>query len=99
MATLHVWFRDTQHVLRVGLQLLFYLTPVFYESQPRPGTLQWLYRSTRWRTWSRPIGRRSCAGSGPGAASLRFSVLFAAALLLDGIVWFRRASQRFADEL
>jgi ABC-type polysaccharide/polyol phosphate export systems, permease component len=33
IATLNVFYRDMQHIVNVGLILLFYLTPVFYESQ------------------------------------------------------------------
>src|SRR5262245_9573393 len=43
VATIHVWFRDTQHVLRVALQLLFYLTPIFYEASSVPKPLQPIY--------------------------------------------------------
>lgn len=32
-ATLNVFYRDVQHIVSVGLTLLFYLTPVFYRSQ------------------------------------------------------------------
>ncbi len=44
VATIHVWFRDTQHVLRVALQLLFYLTPIFYEAESVPARFQWIWR-------------------------------------------------------
>jgi lipopolysaccharide transport system permease protein len=44
VAAINVWFRDTQPVLRIALQLLFYLTPVFYETKNVPSFLSWFYR-------------------------------------------------------
>jgi lipopolysaccharide transport system permease protein len=41
VAAINVWFRDTQPVLRIDLQLLFYLTPVFYETKSVPRFLSW----------------------------------------------------------
>ncbi len=43
VATLHVTFRDTQHVLGLFLMLLFYLTPVFYDAASVPERFRLLY--------------------------------------------------------
>ena len=42
-ATLNVFYRDVQHVVSVGLMLLFYLTPVFYDVDPTMAGAQLLY--------------------------------------------------------
>lgn len=44
VASLHVTLRDTQYLLGLFLQLLFFLTPVFYEASAIPKQFQWLYR-------------------------------------------------------
>src|SRR5437773_25513 len=44
LSAVHVWFRDTQYLLKVGLQLLFYLTPIFYEAKTIPDRYRTLYR-------------------------------------------------------
>ncbi|MGH8064310.1 MAG: ABC transporter permease, partial [Candidatus Entotheonellia bacterium] len=44
VAAFHVVFRDTQYLLGIVLQLLFYLTPVFYEASAIPVRYQPLYR-------------------------------------------------------
>ncbi len=44
VASVHVTLRDTQYLLGLFLQLLFFLTPVFYEASAIPQNLQWLYR-------------------------------------------------------
>ena len=36
LSTLHVVYRDTKHLLDVGLMLAFYLTPVFYDASSIP---------------------------------------------------------------
>ena len=40
LATANVLFRDTQHLVGVFLQLLFYFTPVFYSAQQVPHKFQ-----------------------------------------------------------
>lgn len=43
LAALNVTFRDTQHTLGVLLQMLFYLTPIFYDISSVPAMFQWCY--------------------------------------------------------
>jgi homopolymeric O-antigen transport system permease protein len=99
VATAHVWFRDTQYLLRVALQLLFYLTPVFYEVSAIPRRYEALYRLNPMVSvveWYRDVLLR---GTMPSAASLLAVTGVAASLLVVGLVGFTRTSQRFADEL
>jgi lipopolysaccharide transport system permease protein len=99
VATAHVWFRDTQYLLRVALQLLFYLTPVFYEVSAIPREYQALYRLNPMVSiveWYRDVLLR---GTVPAPASVLGVVLVSACLLIVGLFGFTRTSQRFADEL
>jgi lipopolysaccharide transport system permease protein len=99
LAALHVWMRDTQYFLKVGLQLLFFVTPVFYETQSIPGRYQGVFRLN-------PMagvvdGYRDVLIRGvvpPPGQWLGLAVL-STVLLLAGLVIFRRASRHFADEL
>lgn len=43
VATIHVIFRDTEHLLGVFLLLLFYLTPIFYDAAALPEPFRALY--------------------------------------------------------
>src|SRR5262245_17606391 len=43
-ATFYVTFRYTQYLLGVFLNLLFFLSPVFYKTSDLPAQYQWLYR-------------------------------------------------------
>jgi lipopolysaccharide transport system permease protein len=42
VATFHASFRDTQYLLGVLLQLLFFLTPIFYDASAIPERHRWL---------------------------------------------------------
>jgi lipopolysaccharide transport system permease protein len=99
LAALHVWFRDTQYFLRVGLQLLFFMTPVFYEAEAIPERFLRFYRLN-------PMvavvdGYRDVLVRGvlpPGHAWLTLLVV-SLLLLGGGFAIFRRVSRYFVDEL
>ena len=99
VSTIHVWFRDTQHVLRIALQLLFYMTPVFYEADQVPTRFQALHLLNPLAhlvTMYRSVLLR---GEWPAGASLLYLTLLSSVLLVIGVTAFRWASTRFADEL
>lgn len=99
LAALHVWFRDTQHFLKVGLQLLFFLTPVFYDPRAVPdkfrGALQLNPMSTVVDGYRDVLVRGTVP---PLGQWLVLAAVFSALLLLT-LALFRRASHHFADEL
>lgn len=99
LAALHVWFRDTQYFLKVALQLLFFLTPVFYESKTIPEQFRYLYAIN-------PMvgivdGYRDVLVRGVVPPWQTWLTLLAVStgLLLVSLAGFRRASRHFADEL
>jgi len=99
VATINVWFRDTQHVLRIALQLLFYLTPVFYQTSTVPDRLQWFFRINPLAHMVDLYRAVLMRGEWPNPQSLMYVSLVATVMLLAGLAWFRHASDRFADEL
>lgn len=99
LAAVNVWFRDTQYFLKVLLQLLFFMTPVFYESKMIPERFQALYRFN-------PMvgvvdGYRDVIVRGvlPSPQSWLRLLAVSSVLLLLGFGAFKRASRKFADEL
>jgi lipopolysaccharide transport system permease protein len=42
LATLQVFFRDTRFILGLALQVLFFITPIFYAESMVPPSLKWL---------------------------------------------------------
>jgi lipopolysaccharide transport system permease protein len=99
VATMHVTFRDTQHLLGVFLMLAFYLTPVFYNTTAVPAAYRALYDLN-------PVAHLLSAyrailleGAWPSWASLGIITVAAALLLLVGFSAYERSSRYFADEL
>ena len=99
VATFHVQFRDTQHVLRIALQLLFYLTPVFYESRHVPESLRWVYFLNPMAHLVDAFRAVVLRGELPPTPSLLFLLIVPTAILAAGFFWYRRASYRFADHI
>jgi lipopolysaccharide transport system permease protein len=99
VAAMHVWFRDTQHVLRVGLQLLFFLTPVFYDASMVPQGLQPMYRLNPMTHMVDAYRAVLLQGQLPNPASMLLVTLASVVLLVAGVGWFQRTSHRFADQL
>jgi lipopolysaccharide transport system permease protein len=100
VATFHVTFRDTQYLLGVALQLLFFLTPIFYNADVIPERYQTLY-------WLNPMvllidAYRSLLMRGElpnNLLPLLFLGAIAGVLLMLGCAIFNKASADFVDEL
>jgi lipopolysaccharide transport system permease protein len=99
VAAIHVWFRDTQYLLRIGLQLLFFLTPVFYESRAVPEPYRLLYEINPMVTFVEAYRDVLLHGQMPPVQPLLIVGLVSVAILVVGLVLFRRTSHHFADEL
>jgi lipopolysaccharide transport system permease protein len=99
VAIIHVWFRDTQHVLRVLLQLLFYLTPVFYDVRFVPERLQWVYAINPMAHMVDAYRAVLIRGEWPNPWSVLGLLALSITMLAAGMSWFSHANHRFADEL
>jgi lipopolysaccharide transport system permease protein len=99
VATFHVTFRDTKHLLGIALMLGFYISPIFYSTDQVPARFATLYNLNPvvpvvegYRavlldgTWPDPVGLLAVAGA---------SIV----LLILGYRVFTRTSHRFVDEL
>lgn len=99
VATLQVTFRDTQHLLGVSLFLMFYLTPVFWDSAQLAPQFQPVMQIN-------PMGQLLAAYRSilvheqlPDAAPLLSLALMSVAVLSLGYWIFLRARNRFVEEL
>lgn len=101
LATLNVYFRDTQQIIEVVLQALFFLTPIFYsiDSVGRP-MLRWGLLALN------PIAALIVAyrdilygGHWPDLNVLAITTLEIVALLSFGYWFFHRHSAGFVEEL
>jgi lipopolysaccharide transport system permease protein len=98
-ATFHVTFRDTQYILAVLLQLLLFLTPVFYDASLVPARYQTLYYLNPMVYLLDAYRAILIRGEFPSSSSLLVVGLLSGALLSVGSWTFARARHDFVDEL
>ena len=99
VATFHVTFRDTQYLLGVMLQLLFFLTPVFYNLASIPEQYHSLLRLNPMVHLVEGYRAILIHGTLPDHTSLFVLAACSTMLLLIGSLVFTRASYRFVEEL
>ena len=99
VAVVHVWFRDTQHLLRIALQLLFYLTPVFYQASAIPERYRPFYYLNPMVTMVEAYRMVLVNGLLPKAGPLLALAVVSTGVLVIGVILFKRTSHRFVDEL
>lgn len=99
VATFHVTFRDTQHLLGVSLMLLFYLTPVFYDVSILPARYQTFYNLNPMVHLITAYRTILIQGGLPDLRALLILGVLAGGLLWLSHTVFKRASYRFVEEL
>ena len=93
-ATLHVFFSDIRHLLQVGLQALYYLTPILYGRDHLPaGVARWL----EWNPMYHLIELMRAAfyyNHLPSAESYGIALLLGLGALLLGLYTLRRVDEK-----
>jgi lipopolysaccharide transport system permease protein len=94
-----VYLRDVTQIVIVALLLLFYLTPVFYETARVPDKYEWVIRlnplTPLLEGYRDVLVNGQLPPAGPIAAVAAASIAMAAL----GLVVFQRLRQGFVDEL
>jgi len=99
LAALNVTFRDTQHTLGVVLQLLFYLTPIFYDLKNIPQKYWYFYGMNPLVHIITAYRQIFLWGVSPDWLALAIIAVFTAMLLPIGYLVFKRQSARFVEEI
>ncbi len=99
IAPLQVRFRDTQHILGIFLLLLFYLSPVFYDTRFIPARYWPLYRLNPLVHLIDAYRAVLLRGELPDSLSLLYLGAFVGGLLCLSYTIFVRVNYRFAEEL
>lgn len=99
VATVHVAFRDMQHLLGVFLMLLFYLTPVFYDASIIPARFQVFYQLNPMVHLITAYRAILIQGDLPDLRALLALGVLGGTLLWLGNAVFKRASTGFVEEL
>lgn len=99
LAALNVTFRDTQHTLGVLLQMLFYLTPIFYDLNSVPEEFLIFYQLNPMVPLIEAYRAILLKGTQPDWQALLIVSLIVAVILPIGLAIFRRQSNTFVEEL
>lgn len=99
VAAVNALFHDTQHLVTVLLQLLFFLTPVFYDAGMVPERYQSLYRLNPMLHLLEAYRAILLGGAWPSGSNLLTLGLLATGLLFVGHRVFIRLSYRFVEEM
>jgi len=99
VSILHVRFRDTQYLLEIALQLMFFLTPIFYDTTVVPARYHTLYRLNPMVEVLGAYRAILLRGELPSERALLALAGVAAGILAIAYALFRKASHRFVEEL
>ena len=99
LSSINVVFRDTQHIVGVFLQLLFYLTPVFYDPAVIPERYRFFLEINPIAHLIEAYRSMFLRASLPDSLTLWTMAGFAAVLLGVGYRVFVHVSDRFIEEL
>jgi lipopolysaccharide transport system permease protein len=98
-AAANVYLRDVRQLVTVGLLLLFYLTPVFYELGKVPEDLQWILQLNPLTTLIEAYRDVLLEERLPSALPLVAVAAASAAIAVAGLAFFNRLRPGFVDEL
>jgi lipopolysaccharide transport system permease protein len=98
-ASVSVYLRDIPNVVIVGLTLLFYMTPVFYELDSIPEQYQTVFKVNPLATLIEAYRAALLGSPWPSALRLAAVTVLAAAVAAIGLLVFRRLQAGFVDEL
>jgi lipopolysaccharide transport system permease protein len=94
-----VYFRDVRHIVGVGVTMLFYFTPVFYDLERLPQHWQSLLRLNPMTTIVDGYHSIVLGGRLPAAGWLALVTLLSVLVASAGAFFFTRVSPDFVDEL
>jgi ABC-2 type transport system permease protein len=103
LSVLNVYFRDTQHLTGIILQVWFYGTPIIYPiqlvEQHASGRLLVLYKINPMVEFVEAYRNLMYDLRWPTAATIAYVVVVSAVTLVLGVLVFRRFEGRLAEEL
>jgi lipopolysaccharide transport system permease protein len=99
LASLGVFIRDVGQVIGVLLQVLFFMTPIFYPLSAVPPRFRWVLRINPLTEVVTNARRAVLWGTWPDWAALGVVTVVAAAIAQLGYAWFMKTKRGFADVL
>ncbi len=99
VASFGVYIRDTQYLVGVIVQILFFLTPIFYPIEAVPPRFQTILRLNPLAVLIEEGRKVFLYGQLPDWGFLGAAFLVSCAVLQLGFLWFRETKRGFADVL
>jgi lipopolysaccharide transport system permease protein len=99
VSSVSVFFRDVPNLVAVVLQILFYMTPVFYGLRTVPHEYQWVLELNPMTTLVEAYRAALLGAPWPSAGHFLYVSILAIVLCIGGYLTFRRLSRNFADNL
>lgn len=99
LASVGVYVRDTGYVISVLLQMLFFLTPLFYPISRLPGPFQIVMRLNPLTVIVEDARRTLMQGQPPDWVWFLAVTILGIVLMQLGYVWFMKTKRGFADVL
>jgi lipopolysaccharide transport system permease protein len=98
LSTLGVFFRDTRDILEVGLPVLFWATPIFYDLSMAPRFLRPMLESNPLSPFIGATRAALLEARGPSWTELGLMTFWISITAITGIWVFSRFALRFAEE-
>lgn len=97
LASLGVFLRDIGHTVTLIMQVLFFLTPIFYPREALPERLRFIIDLNPLAPIVDNVRRVSVLGLPPRWEGLAFSMVVGCVVLCLGHAWFAKSKRAFAD--
>jgi lipopolysaccharide transport system permease protein len=97
LASLGVFLRDIGHTVNLVMQVLFFMTPIFYAPEALPSRLQLIVRFNPLAPIVNNMRRVGVLGQPPRWEGLAFSMVVGFVVLCLGHAWFAKSKPAFAD--
>jgi len=99
VASLGVYIRDVQHLIGVVMQILFFMTPIFYPITAVPEKIRWVLQLNPLSLIVAETRKIFLYGQQPNWLLVGISFLVGAVIFQLGLIWFMKTKKGFADVL
>ena len=99
LASLAVYFRDIVHVVGILIQILFFMTPIFYSIEMVPGSFQKVLRINPLTDIVENAREILIFGQWPNWTAVAILTVCSLVIFQLGFVWFMKTKKGFADVL
>jgi ABC-2 type transport system permease protein len=95
VSSLCVFFRDLQYMLDIGLQAVFYLTPILYDPKSLPAKASWIVQVNPIAKFIHLVRNALYSGEWPDPQTYMVALAMGVFMFLVGWVAFQRLQRKF----